>query len=113
VKPARATRRSITRALELVRWERYRQVEKWGDDLTSDHRDGTGLRGDRDMALDAQHWTDWLARVPGRVTWRAILEEEVAEAYAETDPEKLRAELVQVAAVAVKWVEAIDRRADQ
>jgi hypothetical protein len=43
--------------------------------------------------------------------WVDILEEEVAEAAAESDPAKLRAELVQVAAVAVAWIEAIDRRA--
>ena len=36
--------------------------------------------------------------------------EEVAEAFAEADVRRLRAELVQCAAVAVKWVEAIDRR---
>jgi hypothetical protein len=34
----------------------------------------------------------------------------VAEALAEDDPTLLRAELIQVAAVAVAWVEAIDRR---
>lgn len=40
-----------------------------------------------------------------------ILIEEVAEAMAELDdPEKLRAELMQVAAVCVDWIEMIDRR---
>lgn len=42
--------------------------------------------------------------------WLHILREEVAEAFAETDPVALRGELVQVAAVAVAWAEAIDRR---
>lgn len=46
----------------------------------------------------------------GTITWRDILTEEVFEAYAESDPVKLRAELVQVAAVAVKMCEAIDRK---
>lgn len=46
----------------------------------------------------------------GTVTWWHILREEVFEAAAEEDPDKLRAELVQVAAVALKWAEAIDRR---
>lgn len=42
-----------------------------------------------------------------------ILVEEVAEAIeAATDPVRLRAELVQVAGVALKWIEQIDRRAD-
>ncbi|HYF53037.1 MAG TPA: hypothetical protein VEA41_02135 [Salinarimonas sp.] len=44
------------------------------------------------------------------MTYSQILAEEVAEALAESDPMLLRAELVQVAAVAVQWVEAIDRR---
>jgi hypothetical protein len=39
--------------------------------------------------------------------------EEVFEALVETDPAKLRDELLQVAAVAVAWVEAIDRRGGQ
>lgn len=46
----------------------------------------------------------------GVVTWRHILDEEVAEAFAETDPVRLRAELIQVAAVALRWVAAIDER---
>ncbi len=47
----------------------------------------------------------------GAVTWRDVLMEEVAEAFATDDPTALREELVQVAAVCVKWIEAIDRRA--
>ena len=47
----------------------------------------------------------------GKVTWEHILNEEVSEAYAiENDPAHLRRELIQVAAVCVAWVEAIDRR---
>lgn len=45
----------------------------------------------------------------GGATWATILLEEVAEALLEEDRALIRAELVQVAAVAVKWVEAIDR----
>lgn len=46
----------------------------------------------------------------GKVTWRDVLMEEVAEAFAASDVESLREELIQVAAVAVRWTEAIDRR---
>lgn len=47
-----------------------------------------------------------LGRAP---SWTAILAEEVGEAFQELDrPERLRAELVQVAAVVVAWIEAID-----
>lgn len=43
-----------------------------------------------------------------RLTWLHVLRENVAESFAETDPAALRAELVQVAAVAVRWVMDID-----
>lgn len=111
-KPERSARRHMTRVLEDVRAERYRQIEKWGDDSTTDHADGTGLPSDQACAEFAKLITDTNADA-GTVTWRDILHEEVCEAFAETDPTNLRAELVQVAAVAVKWVEAIDRRAGQ
>lgn len=41
-------------------------------------------------------------------TWWLILREEVFEAAAEDDPAKLRAELVQVASVALKMIDALD-----
>lgn len=47
--------------------------------------------------------------------WNTILVEEVGEAAKETyegDTVKLREELIQVAAVAVAWIEAIDRAKD-
>lgn len=46
----------------------------------------------------------------GEGTYMHVFMEEVYEALAESDPVKLRAELVQAVAVGVKWVEAIDRR---
>ena len=36
----------------------------------------------------------------------------VGEAFAESDPDKLRTELIQVAAVAVAWIESIDRNSE-
>lgn len=97
------------RALGDVHLERLRQDGTWGE---QNHPDGTGLalpepfRGAADQARRlCQHH----AR-QGTVTWRHILMEEVAEALEAPDPAALRAELVQVAAVAVAWVEAIDRR---
>lgn len=87
--------------------ERERQNQKWGHNR--DHRDGTG--GDSFAAL-ARHQRRVCERqfASGRGTWRHILEEEVAEAFAESDPVLLRGELIQVAAVALAWAEAIDRR---
>jgi len=90
-----------------IQAECARQDIKWGE---QNHPDGTGGALRVSAAGAAKYLTDSAAR-SGSVTWRHILIEECCEAYAETDPVKLRAELVQVAAVAVQWVEAIDRRA--
>lgn len=44
----------------------------------------------------------------GTITWWHILREEVLEAAAEDSPAALRIELLQIAAVALKWIEALD-----
>lgn len=87
--------------------ERASQDAKWGP--PTDRADGTGEPGTVALADAAKAETDFAARA-GILTWRHILGEEVAEAFAESDPAKLRAELVQVAAVAVKWARMIDAR---
>ncbi|MGW0486190.1 hypothetical protein [Nonomuraea sp. NPDC003214] len=46
----------------------------------------------------------------GTLTWRHILTEEVYEALAEDAPDRLAAELLQVAAVAIQWRRSIARR---
>jgi len=103
--------------------ERTRQDEKWGDQ--SHLPDGTGPSvrwyGSSDLILweksasiaacDAKDRCQ-VHTENGTLTWLDILVEEVAEAFAEDDPTKLRAELVQVAAVAMQWIEAIDIRGD-
>lgn len=106
--------RLIPPAMVDVLAERARQDVKWGE---QDHPDGTGpgliVFGDGAGSLEKRaRWrTDTAARY-GRLTYEQILTEEWAEAVAQDDPVKLRAELVQVAAVAIAWVEAIDRRPD-
>lgn len=47
----------------------------------------------------------------GRVTFAQVLEEEFWEAICEEDKAKLRAELVQVAAVTIRWLAKLDREA--
>jgi hypothetical protein len=91
--------------LAEVAAERARQNAKWGQ---QDHPDGTARPGDRFQAEMAREICQ--ANNRDQDNWRDILTEEVHEAYAELDPVKLRAELIQVAAVAVAWIEAIDRR---
>jgi hypothetical protein len=86
--------------------ERERQNSKWGE---QNHSDGTGRPGSVDDANYAKAWCDE-AFEGGYGTWGDILREEVCEAFAESDPKKLRTELIQVAAVAIQWIAAIDRR---
>lgn len=108
--------------------ERDRQHSKWGK---QEHLFGVGpdqqplfeigrqlavLDGDNlgtapalEVEAAAKAATDLNAKV-GIVTYADILLEEVFEALGSDTPEALRKELVQVAAVAVQWVELIDER---
>ena len=85
--------------------ERIKQDAKWGE---QNHPDGTGHNWQ--WMADTKRKLCQEAFADGDGAWMHILVEEVYEAFAEDDPVKLRAELIQVAAVAVAWVEAIDRR---
>lgn len=86
--------------------ERQRQDKKWGE---QNHPDGTGRPGSRELSDSYRVVCD--SNTPDKDNWQDILAEEVFEAFAETDPKELRKELIEVAAVAVAWVAAIDRRA--
>lgn len=90
---------------EDVESERESQDAKWGE---QNHPDGTSEDYTFNAFIAKQGYK--AASIHGQLTWRHILTEEFYEALAETDPVKLRAELIQVAAVAVAWIEAIDRR---
>jgi hypothetical protein len=71
--------------------------------------DGTGVKGDTMLADIAK---SWVARgvEAGSLTWRDILREEYYEALAESDPVLLSTELIQVAAVCLRWAHAIRTR---
>lgn len=99
----------MVNVLMEVLGERERQEKKWGQ---QNWPDGTGGEGSKDAADNARALCD-LAASEDRLTYRDILCEEFYEALAEADAEKLRKELVQVAAVASAWVEAIDRRLER
>ncbi|MFC4007305.1 hypothetical protein ACFOY2_08735 [Nonomuraea purpurea] len=97
---------SLARVLADVAAERAAQDERWGMQTLPD---GTGGQDATTHSDRARRQTDAAAQ-DGGLTWRHILEEEVLEAFAESDPARLRTELIQVAAVAVKWAQALDRR---
>ncbi|WP_157251299.1 hypothetical protein [Nonomuraea typhae] len=96
---------SLARVLADIADERRAQDARWG---IQDIPDGTSPS--RTAAADAAKRETSAAFGEGTLTWRHILLEEVLESLAETDPEALRTELIQVAAVAVKWAQALDRR---
>jgi hypothetical protein len=104
--PLRGLRTSILTPLVDVATERLRQDTKWGE---QNHPDGTGGTGYKEMADQARDICDKAFKA-GTGTYKHILAEEVAEAFAESDEENLMTELIQVAAVATSWVENIRRR---
>jgi hypothetical protein len=94
--------------------ERHRQDEKWGPLSEKDFNLPDGTDGPGDVAYaDIKKQECQLAAAKGTLTWRHILDEEAAEANAESNVYALRKELIQVAAVCVKWLEAIDRRGER
>ncbi|MFC5754085.1 hypothetical protein [Actinomadura rugatobispora] len=100
------TAASLQRVLDDVAAERAAQDRLWG---VQEFSDGTGAayaprarEAKEECAAAAQR---------GELTWRHILAEEFFEALAESDAVHLRTELVQTAAVAVKWIQSLDRRA--
>lgn len=95
----------LSEFLDAISDERYEQMRKWGDQR---HPDGTSVdfKPLADMARNATQFN----AAKGTVTWAHILEEEVREAFAEENPVKLKAELIQVATVCAAWVHDIDRR---
>ena len=105
--------------LDDVAIERSRQFREHGTNETLE--DGTGatvpwLKPSSDInaeLAEARFRLDYENREErhGQPTWMHILREEIAEVFMESDPTRLREELVQVAAVAVSWVEKIDGRA--
>ena len=111
--------------LQAVADEQARQVEKWGE---QNHPDiSLYLPKDTDpervaqssdriresyarSAEDTKRTNDRIVEADQILGWDTILLEEVYEALEEADPEKLIVELIQVAAVALSYVEAIERR---
>ena len=102
--------------------ERLRQDDKWGEQNHPDF-DRQVLDWSKPMIHD--HYGILQAQYAkfncdnafrsGRPDWISVLIEEVSEVLDCVDRpvSELRDELIQVAAVAVSWVEAIDRREDR
>lgn len=91
---------------EEIDAERQRQLAKWGD---QHHPDGTGQYPET-VDADVARMACQNAAEGGYLDWLHILREEVAEALAESNPNTLRTELIQVAAVCAAWVHDLDSR---
>ncbi|RSS92488.1 hypothetical protein EF919_18310 [Streptomyces sp. WAC02707] len=106
--PTIFTTPGVRQFAEEVDAERQRQLAKFGD---QHHPDGTGYEGSQGHAdFWRKRCQDAFADEEG--TWGHVLLEEVFEAMAETDPARLRAELIQVAAVCAAWIADLDSRTE-
>lgn len=103
--------------LQQVGQERARQDAKWGEQSHPDVSPAETGQADWILAEEAE--ADAARAVnednieTGNTNWKDILDEEIHEAYVEAhkgDQLALRNELIQSAAVALAWVEDIDRR---
>ena len=87
--------------------ERARQDAKWGEqNHPSRSNELHGI-----MSADSARSMCDARFADGRGAWADIAVEELAEAIDAPDEVARRAELVQLAAVVVAWIECIDRRA--
>jgi hypothetical protein len=104
---------------ELIK-ERRRQDARFPDQHlpngTPEFAGRMGLVKARDAAQRTRDWAQKVCKgkaARGEVTWWDVLREEFYEVGAETDPARIREELIQVAAVAIRWIEDIDRGPDR
>ncbi len=106
---------TVSVLLEVER-ERKRQFQQYG--TNEDLEDGTGGAWAWPVSEATANVLEERFRVDydkhearnGRPTWMHLVREEVAEAFQETTAERLREELIQVAALCVSWIEKIDTR---
>ena len=110
--------------LEEIAAERERQDQKWGVQdhpsfdvsLTTRPGGSTAQRMTENYEIPSEHRAKFLCDTAfknGEGTFAHILVEEVSEAVSARNKRTLRLELIQVAAVAAAWVEALDRRDHQ
>lgn len=107
----------MNKVLEEISGEREINGSVFGE---RNHHDGTGencflfgrgtpgentYKSLRDRAVEVNGWDD----SSDRISFAGVLLEQVFEAVSKSDQDVLRGELLQCAAIAVEWVEKIDR----
>jgi len=96
----------INNIFEEIRAERKRQDEKWGEQNLPMLNVPLTVKAMKEKSESYKAFND----STNGDSWFAVLIEEVYEAFAETEPEKQREELIQVAAVAVQIIEYLERK---
>lgn len=107
---------SITSSILVeVAIERTRQDQLWGEQnhplVCQATQDPEAEHHGHEHEAERYQFINGKRAELNALAWDGILLEEVAEAFAERDPQRVRAELIQVAAVAVAAIECIDRAA--
>jgi len=90
--------------LDEIHAERLNQIQQHG---ANSHEFGNCQSNDFQYSLDAKKACNEAFK-NGSGTWRHILMEEIAEVWAESDPYRMRGELLQVAAVVAAMIEDLD-----
>lgn len=114
-----AVRPATQSVLDDVADERGRQIEQYGENDDLEYGTGPDViwlapfswEGASDVELGFREDYEVREARTGRPTWIDLLREELAEVAKEDDPARLRAEAIQVAALAVSMCERLDRDA--
>lgn len=105
-----ATFQRIVSILSAITAERAKQLKRWGVQELPDRVENNDDYTPEEADERARSYKTAATAKPSLVSWQAVLLEEVYEALAETEPDKIIAELIQVAAVAVSWIENLAPR---
>ena len=107
------------RVLVRLLAERRRQVARYGHNRSVTDGTGEDVRwiprhagGRTSRTIEQEFRLDletWLSE-NDHETWVHLVREEIAEAFCETTPARLREELLQSAALIVAWIEQLDAR---
>ena len=106
------------RVLARLREHRAYQYARYGSNADTENGTGPDVHWFPDSPLVAsdieelvKHDWDYSPTAPrSDMTWMRLVREEVAEAFAVSDPASLQTELLDVAALCVSWLETLEAR---
>ena len=95
----------LFRIFSEISRECKRQDKKWGEQ----NHPMTRCVGSAEL-IESLKYFRMINEQSDRYDWYSILQEEIGEAFTETEPEKQREEMIQAATVMVRIIECLDRR---